>query len=156
FPHGGIARLEHRVELGQQFRRILSPSLRIAETRIDEPVLALERASELLELVLLHDAERKVTAVGRHEDSRRRLPAVADVAGSLERPARHEIRHDGRGHERDRGVEHRDIEILAVAASVTAGQRGYDRWRGCLPLQRVYDAKAVAHRRSSRHDSETY
>src|SRR5690606_17936956 len=88
FPHGGIARLEHRVELGQQFRRILSPSLRIAETRIDEPVLALERASELLELVLLHDAERKVTAVGRHEDSRRRLPAVADVAGSLERPAR--------------------------------------------------------------------
>src|SRR5690606_21301305 len=85
FPNRSVARREDRIELGLHGARMLTPTLRICEARIVEPVLAPEHAGKQLELALLHDAERKVPPVCGPEDGRCRLPAVADVAGPLER-----------------------------------------------------------------------
>ena len=70
------------------FVGMLAAQVGVREARIGEPIRATDEARERFELRLLHDAERHLAAIGRHEHTRGGLAAVADVASARQAAAR--------------------------------------------------------------------
>ncbi len=77
-------------------------------------------------------------AIARHEQRRGGLAAVAGIAGALQGAARDQLRHHGRGHEGERGIEHGHVDEVALAAALLRSSAAMMAKAAVWPVERIH------------------